>query len=174
MRVDPVDGRIFDDDRPEHTRRRPTYSVHIGKAAFTPHLRQSANGNDWCKFILIERGTRFDGPAGPKQARNWMRKWAVYAFGEMARYACDSIRVGDRIIVYGFERGINRYTDSRGVEQELYDITAWDLGQSMKVNHAFSERNGVGKVSRNRVRAETGRPLLVRYTDEEGPPPEDY
>lgn len=170
-RLDPQhDDRIFDRDRPEHTARRKKFVIHVGRAAYTPHLRVSGNGNEWCKFVMYEHGTRFD----QGRPTNWTRTWGVYAFGDLARHASECIRKGDRIIVYGFERGRNEWIDKQGKPRMLDDITAWDLGQSMKVNHAFSERNGSSRYARNQVRQETGRPELERYTDEQGSPPEHY
>lgn len=151
------DGRVWDRDRMEHSTRRPEFVHHVGVAAFRPDLRVgTSQGADrhWCRFVIHERGIH--------KGRPFHHKWAVYAFGELARWACESIRKGDRIIVIGHERGRNSWVDADGVKHEIDDLTAWDLGQSMLRNAAYSERNEPSLNARNHRRVEEGYPEVDR------------
>ena len=158
------DNRVWDRDRLEHAGRRPQFVTHTGNVSWDPTLRYTKEGKDWCRFIITERGIH--------RGHTWRKRWAVYAFSELARFACQSIKKGDRVMVYGLERGLNRWVDHDGVVTEIEDLTAYDLGMSMLRNPAFSERNEPGGAARKSRRIEEGWPAQRDYSSYPvGPPP---
>ena len=158
------DKRVWDKDRMEHAGRRRQFVTHTGTVLYAPDIRYAEGKKDWCRFGLSEMGV--------DDTHRWQKWWTVYAFSELARFACQSIRKGDRVMVYGLERGENVWVDRDGVKHKADDITAYDLGMSMLRNPAFAERNEPGGAARKSRRIEEGWPAQPDYsTLPVGPPP---
>lgn len=162
------DDRVWDRDRVEHTGHKHQFVTRIGIVAHTVDLRKSKDDKDWCRFTMFERGFRKD------TGTRYNRRWTVYAFSELARFAADCLRTGDRVLVYGLERGKSpAYINSAGERVQDDDITAWDIGQSMLRNPAYSERNEPTAYVRNQRRIEEGYGPAPDYSDVPmGPPPD--
>ena len=152
-------------DRPDHANDQRKYVTRIGVAAFTPTLRRARTGRDWCRFTIYERGIN------AATATRYNRRWTVYAFSELAVNACACILKGDRIIVHGTVRKSKPYPNKDGELVVDDEIEAWDLGQSVLRNPAYSERNEPTAAHRNQRRVEEGY-APIDYSDREyGPPP---
>jgi single-stranded DNA-binding protein len=153
-------------DRPHHVDDQLKYVTRIGVAAFTPYLRHAKkSGRDWCRFSMYERGINAE------HGSTYVRRWTVYAFSELAINACACILKGDRVVVHGTIRKSDPYVNKDGELVTDDEIEAFDIGQSLLRNPAYSERNEPTGRHRNQRRIEEGYEPIDYRDRPIGPPP---
>ncbi|WP_158892675.1 single-stranded DNA-binding protein [Amycolatopsis anabasis] len=107
-----------------------TFLPLIGNLAADPELRFTPTGKAVCGFGVISTPRTFD-----RQSGGWKDGTGMYmrctAWDAMAEHIAESLRRGDRVVVYG-KLGQRNWEDKEGNKRSSIELTVEEIGPSLR------------------------------------------
>lgn len=102
----------------------------VGNLTADPELRYTPGGKGVCKFTVASTDRRFDKASGKFEDGDTLFMY-VSAWQHLGEHAAESLAKGTRVVVTGPLRQ-RSYEDKEGVKRTVYEVTAEEIGVSLK------------------------------------------
>ncbi|MDO9182058.1 MAG: single-stranded DNA-binding protein [Bacteriovorax sp.] len=96
-----------------------TNEIFSGRLGRDPYLAYTKKGEAVCEISI--------GSNGPRNETIWKK---IVAFGKLAEQCSVHLRKGNEIFVRG-HKDLKKFTDSKGIEREYFEILAKTIAQSL-------------------------------------------
>jgi len=140
----------------------------IGNLAAEPELKFTPNGKACVKFP-VATSERYKNDKGEWESRN-LTYWNVIAWDRMAENVTESLRKGDKVIVYGKAYTVSWEDKKTGEKRSRMEVTATEvaIGLSKVVAHIQRTEQGPksGGWSAPAQAVEVGNSWAVRAEDD--------
>lgn len=140
----------------------------IGNLAAEPELKFTPNGKACVKFP-VATSERYKNDKGEWESRN-LTYWNVIAWDRMAENVTESLRKGDKVIVYGKAYTVSWEDKKTGEKRSRMEVTATEvaIGLSKVVAHIERTEQGPkgGGWGAPAQAVEVGNPWSVRAEDD--------
>jgi len=110
----------------------------IGNLAADPELKFTPNGKACAKFP-VATSERYKNDKGEWESRN-LTYWNVIVWDRMAENVCDSIRKGDKVIVYGKAYTVSWEDKKTGEKRSRMEVTATEVAVGLSKVTASIQR----------------------------------